>query len=342
MGAVDPAGVAVGADLDPVAAGVAGDFDAGSFGQGGDDAGLGGRGGAHVDAAGGVGGGAVLGMLGGLGGLGVLGGFGVLDGLGGGHLAAQVGAVDPAGVAVGADLDPVPVSLAGDLDAGAVSQLVNDLPGRRRSRAHVNAAGGAGGSVVEGRTALVTAGRGAARGVNRRLGGGRSHLAGGEVATVDPTRLAIDGDREPAAVRTTGDLNLLTTLGNGEDLAGIGGIVTNVDRDGRDHGVGERVGPKMYRADALLSEEALVNPAGGSVHGDGDPPAHLLAGNLHRLATGHDGEDLAGVGGCRAHVDVRCRVHRLRVSCVCDRTDDGGCNNADTGGEGDGGGSTSD
>ena len=268
--------------------------------------------------------------------------FGVLDGLGGGHLAAQVGAVDPTSAVAGANLHPVPVSLAGDLDAGAVSQLVNDLPGRRRSRAHVDAAGGAGGSVVEDRTALVTAGRGAARGVNRRLGGGRSHLAGGEVTTVDPTRLAIDGDREPAAVRTTGDLDLLTTLGNGEDLAGIGGIVTNVDRDGRDHGVGERVGPKMYRADALLSEEALVNPAGGSVHGDGDPPAHLLAGNLHRLATGHDGEDLAGVGGCRAHVDVRCRVHRLRVSCVCDRTDDGGCNNADTGGEGDGGGSTSD
>ena len=170
MGAVDPTGVAVGADLDPVAAGVAGDLDAGSFGQGGDDAGLGGGGGAHVDAAGGVGGGAVLGMLGGLGGLGVLDGFGVLDGLGGGHLAAQVGAVDPTSAVAGANLHPVPVSLAGDLDAGAVSQLVNDLPGRRRSRAHVDAAGGAGGSVVEGRTVRVTAGGRVALGVGVRLG----------------------------------------------------------------------------------------------------------------------------------------------------------------------------
>ena len=281
-------------------------------------------------------------MLGGLGGLGVLDRFGVLDGLGGGHLAAQVGAVDPTGVAVGADLHPVAAGVAGDLDAGSFGQGGDDAGLGGGGGAHVDAAGGAGGSVVEGRTALVTAGRGAALGVNRRLGGGRSHLAGGEVATVDPPRLAVDVDRDPAAVGTTGDLNTLATVGNGDNLAGVGRLPTNVDRDGRDHGVGERVGAQMSRADVLRSEEALVNPAGGSVHGDGDPPAHLLASNLHGLATGHDGEHLAGVGGCRTHVDIRCRVHRLRVRCVCGRAEDGGCDNADTGGEGDGGGSTSD
>ena len=98
----------------------------------------------------------------------------------------------------------------------------------------------------------------------------------------------------------------------------------------------------MHRVDVFFGKESLIDPAGGAVDGDGDPPACLFAGDLHRLTACRDGEYFAGVGGGRPHVDVRGRVHRLRVCCVCDRAKDGRCNDADPGGEGDGGGSTSD
>ena len=322
----------------------AGGAGSGSLREGGDGLGCGAGSGAHVDVAGGVDGGVVLGWSSWFGwGAGFC-GFGVFDGLGGWDVAGEVGAVCPAGVAVGADLDPVAVDFAGNLDSCTAGKLVDDLPGRRRGGAHVEPAGGAGGGVAKGWTTLVAARRRVVLSVSLCLwlGGGRSCLPRGEVASVNPSGLAVDGDRDPTAVRTPGDLHLLTTLGNGEDFASISRVATNVNRDSGDHGVGKRVGAEVHRVDVLLGEVALVDPAAGAIDGNGDPPAHLLAGDLHRLAACRDGEHFAGVGGGRPHVDVRGRVHRLRICCVCDRANDGRCNNADTGGEGDGGGSTSD
>ena len=332
----------VGADLDPVAVDFAGGAGSGPFGEGGDGPGLRRGGGAHVDAAGGVDGGVILGWPAWLSGGTGLSGLSVFDGLGGWDVAGEVGAVCPAGVTVGADLDPVAVDFAGDLDACAAGKLVDNLPGRRGGSAHVEPAGGVCGGVVKGWTPLAAAGRRIVLGARLRLGGGRRCFPSGEVASVNPSGLAVDGDRDPTAVGTSGDLHLLTALGNGEDLACTSRVATDVNRNSGDHGVGKGIGTKVHREDVLLGEESLVDPAGGAIDGDGDPPAHLLSGDLHRLASCYDSEHLAGVGGGRPHVDVRGRIHRLRICCVRNRANNGRCNNADPGGEGDGGGSTSD
>ena len=216
----------------------AGGVDAGSLREGGDDPGVGGGGGVHVDAGGGVDGCAVLGRGAWFVGFGWLCGFGGRNGLHRRDLAGEVGAVCPAGVAVGADLDPVAVDFAGGVDAGSIGKLVDDLAGRRGGGAHVETAGGAGGGAVKGRTILVAARRGVVLGVSFRLGGRRGYLPRGEVAPVNPSGLAVDGDGDPPAVRAPGDSHLLTALGNGEDLASISSVATNVDRNSSGHGAG--------------------------------------------------------------------------------------------------------